>query len=335
MVLRDPDIKDLKPVEEVLMKTPPDFIRRELRLCVNLALVKTNDFVQTILGLRNSFKKLARIVTILFQWKYPRAEAQEMAKNYLLDLAAPESGSAEIKALAKTYEVQMSGDKAYAKTRDYVTENGNVVSSKYRILSKDSKIMEMIVEDAHLHGIGFLSHLQSVLKSGVVSLNIKKIVKKHQARCARCRRIRMLPSQNTETPDNTLIFSNLPPFACIQMDVAGHFELKDQVKAYCLISCCSWSSAVLFSPLRSLSATEVLQGLETAMTSVGPGMPHQIYSDSAPSFISLKEIRQGRETGEMEDEEYRNLEREITGCSAYKPRTLFASQDWTGGEEGL
>ena len=56
------------------------------------------------------------------------------------------------------------------------------------------------------------------------------------------------------------------------MDVAGHFELKDQVKAYCRISCCSWSSAVLFSPLRSLSATEVLQGLETAMTSVGRGM---------------------------------------------------------------
>ena len=172
--------------------------------------------------------------------------------------------------------------------------------------------MEMIVEDAHLHGIGFLSHLQAVMKSGVVSLNVKKLVKKYQARCARCRRIRMLPSHNTETPDNTLVFSNLPPFACIQMDVAGYFELKDQVKAYCLISCCSWSSAVLFSPLRSLSATEVLQGLETAMTSVGRGMPHQIYSDSAPSFLSLKEIRQGKETGGMEDDEYQELEREIT-----------------------
>ena len=48
-VLMDPDIKELKPVEEVLIKLPPDFIRRELRLHVNLALVKTNEFLQTVL----------------------------------------------------------------------------------------------------------------------------------------------------------------------------------------------------------------------------------------------------------------------------------------------
>ena len=84
------------------------------------------------------------------------------------------------------------------------------------------------------------------------------------------------------------------------MDIAGDFKLKDQMKAYCLICCCSWSSAVLFSPLRSLSATEVLQGLETSMTSVGRVMPFKIYSDSAPSFLSLKEIRQGKETGGMD-----------------------------------
>ena len=34
-ILTDPEIKDLKCVEEVLIKTPPDFIRRELRLHVN------------------------------------------------------------------------------------------------------------------------------------------------------------------------------------------------------------------------------------------------------------------------------------------------------------
>ena len=47
------------------------------------------------------------------------------------------------------------------------------------------------------------------------------------------------------------------------------------------------------------------------MTSVGRVMPFKIYSDSAPSFLSLKEIRQGKETGGMEDREYQELEREI------------------------
>ena len=120
-----------------------------------------------------------------------------------------------------------------------------------------------------MHNIGFLSHLQAVMKTGVVSLNIKKLIKRCQARCTRCRRIRLLPSNNTETPDNTMIFSNLPPFSCIQMDIAGDFKLKNQEKAYCLISVCSWSSAALLAPLKSLSASEVLQGLETSMTSIG------------------------------------------------------------------
>ena len=96
------------------------------------------------------------------------------------------------------------------------------------------------------------------------------------------------------------------------MDIAGDFRLANQTKAYCLICVCSWSSAALFAPLRSLSSTEVLQGLETSMTSVGRMMPVKIYSDSAPSFLSLNEARQGVETGGMEDREYQNLEKEIS-----------------------
>ena len=48
------------------------------------------------------------------------------------------------------------------------------------------------------------------------------------------------------------------------------------------------------------------------MTSVGRMMPVKIYSDSAPSFLSLNEARQGVETGGMEDREYQNLEKGIS-----------------------
>ena len=150
------------------------------------------------------------------------------------------------------------------------------------------------------------------MKTGVVSLNIKGLIKRYQARCAPCRRIRLLPSNNLETPENSMLFSNSPPFSCTQMDIAGAFQLKNQEKAYCLINVCSWSSAVLLAPLRSLSASEVLQGLESSMTSIGRVMPVKIYSDSAPSFLTLNEARQGIETGGMEDSEYQNLKKEIS-----------------------
>ena len=74
------------------------------------------------------------------------------------------------------------------------------------------------------------------------------------------------------------------------------------MKVYCLILCCSWSSAVPFSPLRSLPATEVLQGLETSMISVGRVMPFLPVSQG-------DKTRQG--TRGMENREYQELEREI------------------------
>ena len=41
-------------------------------------------------------------------------------------------------------------------------------------------------------------------------------------------------------------------------------------------------------------------------------MPVKIYSDSAPSFISLNEARRGVETSGMDDEEYLNLKGKIS-----------------------
>ena len=133
-ILADPEIKDLKGVEEVLLKTPPDFIRKELRLHVNRALIQTNEFVQSLLGLRNSFRKLVRIITVLYLWRYPKHDAREKARNFLLDLAAPDPDSPEVAALAKTYEIQVVNDQIYAKTRNYVSKEGNIISTKYRVI---------------------------------------------------------------------------------------------------------------------------------------------------------------------------------------------------------
>ena len=69
---------------------------------------------------------------------------------------------------------------------------------------------------------------------------------------------------------------------------------------------------MLFAPLLSLSASEILQALEVSMTSVGRTMPVKVYSDSALSFILLNESRQGVETSQMNDEEYLDLQRKIT-----------------------
>ena len=88
-------------------------------------------------------------------------------------------------------------------------------------------------------------------------------------------------------------------------------RLAANLKAYVLVSVCSWSTAVLFAPLLSLTASEILQVLEVCMTSVGRTMPVKVYSDSAPSFISLNESRQGVETSPMSDEEYLDLQRKI------------------------
>ena len=48
------------------------------------------------------------------------------------------------------------------------------------------------------------------------------------------------------------------------------------------------------------------------MASIGRTMPVRIYSDSAPSFISLNETRKGVETAGMDDEEYQNLKEKIS-----------------------
>ena len=145
----------------------------------------------------------------------------------MLDLADPDPDSSEVAALAKTYKIQVVNNQIYAKTRNYMSKEGTIISAKYRVILKESAIMPMIIQDAHLHGLGFMNHHQAVLKSGVISLNLKKLVKKCQSRCTRCRRICLLPSSNKESPDNTLVFSNLPPFSCIQLDVAGEFRLAD------------------------------------------------------------------------------------------------------------
>ena len=156
-----------------------------------MALVKTNDFLQTLLGLRNSFKKLVRsyspMPVEILKSRCPR-KGEELPSR----LSCPRLRFSRTQGSCKTYEVQVVDDRAYAKTRDYVTEDGNIISSKYGIVSKDSKVMEMILEDAHLHRIGFLSHLQTVMKSGIVSLNGKKPVNGYQAHCIRRCRTRLL-----------------------------------------------------------------------------------------------------------------------------------------------
>ena len=42
---------------------------------------------------------VANIVSVFFMWKYPRFEARDKARSYLLGLADPEPDSAEVIAL--------------------------------------------------------------------------------------------------------------------------------------------------------------------------------------------------------------------------------------------
>ena len=50
------------------------------------------------------------------------------------------------------------------------------------------------------------------------------------------------------------------------MDIAGDFRLANQVKAYYLISVCSWSSAALFAPLRLKPLSRMPATLDSLLT---------------------------------------------------------------------
>ena len=48
-----------------------------------------------------------------------------------MDLADPDPDSSEVAALAKTYEIQVVNNQIYAKTRNYVSKEGTIISAKY------------------------------------------------------------------------------------------------------------------------------------------------------------------------------------------------------------
>ena len=136
--------------------------------------------------------------------------------------------------------------------------------------------MRMIIQDSHTHGIGYLNHLNSVLRKGFISTNIKKLIKKHQSSCVTCHHLRLLSSTSKQSPQTALIYSKSPPFSTSQIDFAGPFQRKEGVKAYKLVVTCSWSDGVLFQALPSLTASDTLRALEIAMAAVGrttPAMP--------------------------------------------------------------
>ena len=124
--------------------------------------------------------------------------------------------------------------------------------------------------------------------------------------------MRLLPSSSEQSPQNVLIYANGPPFSSCQIDFAGEFLLKDNLKTYCLVTVCSWSGAVIFQPLLSMTAAETLKALELSMASIGRTAPSKVYCDSAPSFLSLNQTQTSPETSSLSDPEYVRLRDSLT-----------------------
>ena len=178
--------------------------------------------------MKPSFTSTVGIIARVLSWRYSRVEARRKAESYLLDLAKPDKS--QIQVIAKNFSINVKDNAVYVKTRSYVDPERIVISNTYRLLDKESSIVRMIVHDHHIHGIGFLTHFNSILRKGFISVNLKKLIKKYQSKCVTCRKIRLLPSSSEQSPQNVLIYANGPPFASCKIDFAGEFYLKDNLK---------------------------------------------------------------------------------------------------------
>ena len=165
---------------------------KELCIHVNQVMVGTNDFFQVIFSLRKSFKTTVNIVSRLFCWRYSREEAFTKAENFMLDSANPEKS--QVTEMSKKFQIVTKGSATFVQTRPFVDPQGLVIVHKYRLLDRESPVVRRVIQDSHTHGLGYLNHLNSVLRKGFISTNLKKLIKKHQSSCVTCRRLRLLPS---------------------------------------------------------------------------------------------------------------------------------------------
>ena len=301
-ILQDSELSKIKKIEEVMVRTPKEFIKKELRLHVNRTLILNNEFVQTILSRKTSFQKVVGILTRILSWKYEKLEAREKAKRFLLNSAKP--GEKQIEGLKRKFAVESKDEAVFAETRAFVDPEGMIITKKYRVLDKKSPVIRLIINDIHMHGSGFLNHFNAVLREGYYAVNLKKIIKHFLSKCVTCRKFRLLPSSSEQSPQTTLIYANGAPFDSVQVDFAGEFFLQDRIKAYVLLTICAWSGAVTFQPITSLTATDTLKALEVSMNSVGRTLPSRIYCDAAPSFLALRRVERAMDTAHLSDLEY-------------------------------
>ena len=104
-ILEDPVLIKIRRVEDILVKTPTEFIKKELRLHINKALVEQNEFTQALLSKKSSYNSLVRIITKILSWRYDKLEAREKAEKYLLDSTRPDSK--QIQDMGKKFQIDV------------------------------------------------------------------------------------------------------------------------------------------------------------------------------------------------------------------------------------
>ena len=185
--------------------------------------------------------------------------------------------------------------------------------------------------DLHIHGEGIVSGYARILTQGYLIIKGKTVLKKILSSCVGCLKVRMITSVSPMGTDETLLHSQTLPMKIVYMDLAGYWTLpvvrgeEATTKVWWLLLTCSWSRFVKIQVMTEVSARAVMESTETAMSTIGCGMPAVIYCDQGTQLLPMETLMTEGDLDALPDNIYHEVKNSLVKSGGVvKASTAFS-----------
>ena len=171
-------------------------------------------------------------------------------------------------------------------------QNSPIISdaAKKPLLMGKHYITNLFIKKIHysLCHMGVESTLQNLREQGYLLLKGRTLVRKCILACLICNKYNCRSGKSPYAPDLPLNRVRMQrPFSYVGIDFTGHFFIREnnvKTKVYILIFACCGSRAIHLELLRSMTTQDFILAFVRFINRYG--VPEQVYSDNAKTFIA-------------------------------------------------